>query len=325
MDDTPPRRRTALPPLIALVVAEVAAVSVLHRLGSVTALALPEGAWWRWLEVTAAEDVVMAVLRLVALAVAWWLLGSTLLYVTARLTRRASLAVALGRLTLPAVRAAADRAVALAVTGTVVLGPAAPALAAEVGAPPPVVLRESGPPVLVDDLLLHPGVPGPQVAPPERGHGPAPTADAAAPLALLPPALTGPEGVVPPAAAADGRTAAPEVEPGTVPDGGATAGSDDDAGEDRLHVVAGGEHLWGIAVARLAATRGVAAADLPTADIARAWTALVAENADRVASGDVDLINPGERLVLPRGLDEQPADGTGAGGAADPGPGPDRH
>lgn len=67
----------------------------------------------------------------------------------------------------------------------------------------------------------------------------------------------------------------------------------------RTHEVAGGENLWAIAAEDLAARRGVAAAELDEATIAAHWGAVIEANADRLRSGEPDLVFPGERLRLP--------------------------
>jgi nucleoid-associated protein YgaU len=89
--------------------------------------------------------------------------------------------------------------------------------------------------------------------------------------------------------AAAGRTAA----------GSATAVADvhaaHPAGEPRTVVVRPGDCLWSIAAAHLPA----GAAD---AEIARAWPAWYAANAATIGT-DPDLLLPGQRLVVPDGVD----------------------
>lgn len=80
--------------------------------------------------------------------------------------------------------------------------------------------------------------------------------------------------------------------------GAAGSGAREPAGE-RVHEVAVGEHLWGIAAADLAARRGVAESELAEAEIRARWQQVVAANAERLRSGDPDLIHPGERIALP--------------------------
>ncbi len=59
----------------------------------------------------------------------------------------------------------------------------------------------------------------------------------------------------------------------------------------------GGEHLWSIAAAHLAAVSPAGHAD--DAAVARYWRRLIDENRGILRSGNVDLIYPGEILRLP--------------------------
>jgi hypothetical protein len=119
----------ARPVLAVLVAAEVAAVVALHRLGGIDGFAIPRRDLGQWLQQTPSEDVLLAGLRLAALLAAWWLLGTTLLYVAARVARRHGAAHALGWATLPMVRRWADRAVAVSIVAAGALGAARPAVA----------------------------------------------------------------------------------------------------------------------------------------------------------------------------------------------------
>lgn len=62
----------------------------------------------------------------------------------------------------------------------------------------------------------------------------------------------------------------------------------------RVHVVRSGETLWSIAAALLGDRAG-------PARIAQTVDLLWSLNADRIGSGEPDLIRPGERLLLPAG------------------------
>lgn len=129
--------------LVLLVGAEVAAVVALHRLGAVDGFAIPRHDLARWVRQTPSEDVLLAGLRLGALLAAWWLLGTTLLYVGARVAHLHRAAHALGWATLPLVRRWADRAVALSIVAAGALGAARPAAAdpsPTTTAPAPVVV-----------------------------------------------------------------------------------------------------------------------------------------------------------------------------------------
>jgi hypothetical protein len=132
------RTRAALA-LPALLTCQALVVAALHRLGAAGPIALPQDPVL-WLRTGAPEDVVVAALRLVALGLAWWLLGSTALYTAARLAGWRGAVGLLGRALPTAVRRVADRAVALSVSATLAL-PALPAAAAlappEIIVPPP--------------------------------------------------------------------------------------------------------------------------------------------------------------------------------------------
>jgi Tfp pilus assembly protein FimV len=67
------------------------------------------------------------------------------------------------------------------------------------------------------------------------------------------------------------------------------------AASERVHTVRSGESLWSIAEDLL----GPGAS---TAEIARAVERLWKLNAERIGSGDPDLIVAGERLIVPAGL-----------------------
>src|SRR5688500_8985079 len=105
---TATRRGPAGLRLGALLAFEVAAVGILHRLGSSRRARVDWSDVRGWLDTVATEDAVVAALRLVALAVAYWILASTILYLLARATRLPSLARTVRWATLPGVRRVVD-------------------------------------------------------------------------------------------------------------------------------------------------------------------------------------------------------------------------
>jgi hypothetical protein len=117
-----------------LLVVEVAAVLGLHRLGRIPALRIPWGDFGRhlgpWLAQSPVEQVLGAVLRNIALVAAWWLLASTGLYLLASLARAPALIRGAARVTLPAVRRAADGAVAVALATSLLSATTTAAVAA---------------------------------------------------------------------------------------------------------------------------------------------------------------------------------------------------
>lgn len=129
--------------LATLVGGEVAAVVILHRLGGVDGLGGPGADPAGWLRSAAPADVAGGALRVVALACAWWLLASTLLYLAARACPLRSAAPAVGRLVPAAVRRRVDRAVAVSVLASAALGAGLSGVAAAgEPAPPPVEVRD---------------------------------------------------------------------------------------------------------------------------------------------------------------------------------------
>ena len=64
-------------------------------------------------------------------------------------------------------------------------------------------------------------------------------------------------------------------------------------------VVAPGDSLWAIAAAHLAATTSRPRAAISDTEIARYWVAVCDANRARVRSGNLNLIYPGELIVLP--------------------------
>jgi hypothetical protein len=125
------RQAVTLPLLLVL---EVAAVLGLHRLGRIPALRIPWGDFGRqlgpWLAQSPVEQVLGAVLRNIALVAAWWLLASTGLYLLASLARAPALIRGAARVTLPAVRRAADGAVAVALATSLLSATTTAAVAA---------------------------------------------------------------------------------------------------------------------------------------------------------------------------------------------------
>jgi nucleoid-associated protein YgaU len=87
-----------------------------------------------WLTTTSIEDAITALARLAALALSYWLVASTLLYLTSVASGNRNLIRLTAPLTLPVVRRMADRLVA----GSIVLGVAATPLIASTPARPSV-------------------------------------------------------------------------------------------------------------------------------------------------------------------------------------------
>jgi len=64
-------------------------------------------------------------------------------------------------------------------------------------------------------------------------------------------------------------------------------------------VVVPGDNLWLLAARRLARATGRDPASVPDAEVAPYWVRVCDVNRDRLASGDPNLVFPGEQVVLP--------------------------
>lgn len=69
-------------------------------------------------------------------------------------------------------------------------------------------------------------------------------------------------------------------------------------------VVAPGDNLWELAAQHVARATARARDDVADAEIGRYWIQVCDANRARLASGDPNLVYPGERVVLPRGDEE---------------------
>jgi hypothetical protein len=98
---------------LALLAFEAGAVALLTRLGNVPSLRIPWHNLTPWIVDSPVEDVLAAILRTIALLVAWWLLASNVLYLLARLTHVPGAIRAVRWMTLPVLRRATDHALAL--------------------------------------------------------------------------------------------------------------------------------------------------------------------------------------------------------------------
>lgn len=267
MHGVEPRWGHRIASLALLLGAELAAVATLHRLGRVDGLAGPGTDPVGWLGSASPEEAVGGALRVVALACAWWLLASTVLYLVARAARVPAAMRAVGPATLPSVRRWVDRAVAASVLASTAV--TAGASTAGGGEPPPP--STTAPAVVVDADRRPP--PDETLPVPEVRGGRAveslPGLPTNAPPAPVPPSVpVGP--AVPAAPPAPGR-----------------------------HVVATGDSLWTIAAAHLAGLTGRDRAALGDHEIAPYWARVVDVNRAALRSGNPDLIYPGEIVDLP--------------------------
>lgn len=223
------------------------------------------GAWGGWAADRDAVVATVAVLRLVVLAMAWYLVGVTTIGAVARVARCAHLVRVADALSVTAVRRVLQASLGVGLATTVVVsttGAVAPA------SPGPTIVRAvAQTPEAADTPRMRPvDLPA---APTAAAPAPAmtPLADRATPD--LPPPGMRPLPVDGPAA----------------PD---TAGT---------VTVAFGDHLWSIAERHLGDLRGTA---VPDDDVTDYWRRLVEANRDRLVDpANPDLILPGQQFVLP--------------------------
>lgn len=301
MTSTGPRGRGRVAPLVGMVIL-VAATASFHALGS-GSLAPPPLAPTGWSSWVGGRDplvATVAVLRLIVLGLAWYLLVATAVGVAARSLRAARLVRIADALTIPIVRRLLQGAFGLTVATAVAT--ATPGVTAHAWSGP----SSGAVPVAAAASSADPASARPDGSSDPLEVGSRPGRPRHAPLSravdhqLLRPGLQ------------DGRLTlrwADEVgqpaprqdrphdgQPGNVP--------------TTEHEVSPGESFWSIAEDRLAA----ASSQEPTdAQIVTYWRRLITENVDRLAvSADPDLIFPGQRFVLPEiTLNDLPAGGGG--------------
>ena len=244
-----------------LVGVEIGMVGVLHRLGSVDGLDVGWGDLRDWLATTPAEDVLVAIVRLLALGVAVWLLASTALYLAASVLRLPGAVRRLRWATPPGVRRLVDGIVAGTIVAATTFGAAGPALAQDPAA------------AAAHAYVPHPAGDAPAPTPVPAGVGaPVTTTTTAAPL---------PPQSVP----------APPAQPPPSP--------------DPTYRVERGDNFWRIAERHVAQATGRRAAELRVDDVRPYWLRLVEANRAHLASGDPDLIYPGEGLIVPEVFDHR--------------------
>jgi hypothetical protein len=270
-------RLRALTAVATVVVLPMVAIRLLHGVA--------DRPWFRidwsdvpgWLATTSLADAVSALVRLAALAVAYWSLAGTLAYLTAVFIGSERLITRVAPFTFPVVRRLADRLVA----GTIAMGVmTAPLIASTHPRPPPPLPAQPVADAYVPEARLTGHVPPSEALEPPSEDRPDPVAFAGRPTTAPGDVQDNPPWEVP------GPTDEPEP---AVMDWAGGAGAVD-------VTVAPGDHLWMLAERRLAAVTGRAVADH---EIAPYWRTTVDHNLPRLRSGDPDLLHPGETITLP--------------------------
>jgi nucleoid-associated protein YgaU len=142
MERTPGAKRTAT-----LIAFEIGAVATLHALGRVEWLQIPWDRLGEWLQQTPADESLPALMRIVALALTYWIAASTALYALARITKIPRVLGSVEWATLPAVRRVVDGTAAMTVVAAAVAGPALPANATDEPDPIVIEIDEDGLPI----------------------------------------------------------------------------------------------------------------------------------------------------------------------------------
>ena len=288
------RWRSALA-FVGLLLFACMAAALLHRLGSAPWARIG----WRhlsaWLRDSPPEDAAAALLRVIALGLAYWLLVSALLYASARASRIPAAVATAEWLTLPVVRRLVDRAVAVAVVASAAVAPAVRATAGPSPAPPPIVIDVGGEGVLSPPSLEVPGsVPSPADEGMEKGAPSTP--GRATPGPSLPPTIGNPPSLAADAEEAPGkRGSGGEAEPGASSSSRAAVRTE----TIRHHDVVPGDNLWDISAAHLARVKGVAPPDVSNSEVHAYWVRVIDANRASLRSGEPNLIYPGERVELP--------------------------
>lgn len=258
-------------------------VALLHAVGG--ALAPPPltgpGALGRWFDGRQPVEATFAVVRLLALGLAWYLLAATVVGTAARLVGAPSVARAADVVTVALVRRLVNGAVGVSLATVALTGAGGTALADEAAGPP-------GAPVEAMQLLPDPAAGSP--VPTMQRLPDQPSAETVATTPPPPPPPPTPPDDAPPGSAAPGTAAPDGAEPITP---GAQAG----AAAGRTWPVQPGEHFWAVAEKVLAESWSRPPAD---DEVDPYWRALVDANRSMLRDpANPDLLFPGQVIVVP--------------------------
>ena len=284
--------RRALP-LIGWLSALLAGIVLFHAMGR-GALAPPPlsdpGAWATWASSREPAVVAAAVLRLVVLGLAWYLVGATTVGIVARLVRVAGLIRVADALTLPMVRRMLQGALGVGLA-TAMVGASTAPLPHQ--APPTLTVAASAEAEGVGDGAV------PRVTLTRAKADSGAADDAASPIAMR----------LLEQSDADADVGLRRQVDGSDGSAGSTVGlraveeeaSDDAPGRD-VHRVVAGESLWSISQDALARAWQREPTEVEVYDY---WQRTMESNRQRLADPDnPDLIFPGDEVLLPAPLGE---------------------
>lgn len=218
-----------------------------------------------WLEESSFEEAFGVLVLVVALAMSYWLLMSTVSFLAASLWGRPAVLGAMQWLTLPPIRRLVNRAVALSIAASTAVSPAVPALANLTG------FANSAQVVVEVDTEG-------RLRPPGTGEAPE---DETSSGVIVPPHLQAPP--------------VDEVGEDDVPQPDRAVRIDGTV--EHTVKVQRGDHLWSLSEQHLENVLG--RSSLAEHEIAPYWVRVIDLNRSRIRSGNPDLIYPGEIVLLP--------------------------
>lgn len=264
-------RTREVAPLAAWLASLVVAIVAFTAMGGGQLAAPPlsdPGSWADWAGDRDGVVATVAVLRLVVLALAWYLVGVTTIGAVARLARLAQLVRVADALSVPVVRRVLQASLGVGLATSVVVTPTGAVLPRPAGPTMAVAAGQS----VADAPVMRPLAPA---------SSPSPSTTPLAEPELAPPGMR--------PLPADRTTPTP-VTPQPVP-------TDDGQADADLVTVVEGDHLWAIAERHVRQVRGDATGDTEVADY---WYRLIDVNRGRLVDpDDPDLVLPGQRFVLP--------------------------
>lgn len=249
--------------LFGALVCEVALIGALHWSASPT-YAIPLDGLVDWFRAGDPTVALVAVARLVALAIGYWLLVTTVLYAAAHHLGWHALTDSLRWITLPAVRRAVQGVTAMSLTSASLMGPAA----VSVG------------PALAQDVVV---AQADDTSSTSEGGG-----------------ESGSEGYEPDAAGWPEVEVEVEVgddfwRPTSVTQVETTTTATTSEREADVHTVVAGDDLWKVSADHLRSVVG----EVDELQICQYWLQVIDVNRATIRSGDPDLIFPDEQITLP--------------------------
>lgn len=309
---------TAVLRLGLLLTFEIGAIIALHTVGRLSMMEIDTANLSQWLSDTPTQDAVVAVVRLIALAAAYWLFLSTVLYLVAAATKIPGFIRSIAWFALPGIRRVVDGALVLTIVGSSVIGSGRMAMAQDASSTTgaPVIEHVYTPRADVNVDAKTPGgsaqVSAPTTATPTTtptGDGdpgdylPKPDGDVtttATPTTATPTTAT-PTTSTPAPTTTQRPAPTTQIAPPTAPTNPAPTPLPAPAPIPVAHgaeayTVVRGDNFWTISERHLETTLGRSAS---LDEVRTYWLRVIEENRDAIRSGNPNLIYPGEVFVLP--------------------------